>query len=128
MSTKIDFSQVKELAPVDPDTYPVTFTGFEIKTGPKAKFIAAEFTITDEDSDFNGRKVYRNLSLSPNSLWAVKQFLLSAGADAEELEGEMELEEILQELVGNELEVVTTLQEYDGQMRAQVSKIRASSF
>ena len=98
----IDFEGVSDsgLEPVDDGDYPARITS--IKAGlaresqkPKVEF---EFTGTDAAGAAKGRKFWRNYSLQPNALWALKRDLTSLGVEVPD--GAFELDEA--EMMGTE--------------------------
>lgn len=111
----IDFSNVKALEAIPEDTYRCTIGDVERKkpTDPKKfEYYAVKFVVADEDSEYNGRSVFRNYSTSPNSLWALKQFMLVAGTDPELFEGEIDVDEEMINLKGAEVDVQVAFRTY----------------
>ena len=51
--------------------------------------------------------------------------MIQLGADEDIFEGELDLEDELSELVGNEIIVVTNIQVYEGNDRTQVVRFKA---
>lgn len=132
-----DFSTVKELEAVPADTYRCTIAdATREKPGPGsrtgAEYYKVKFTVTDEDNEYNGRSFYRNYSLSPNSLWALKQFFITAGIDPDDLAKEVDTDELMLEVKGEEVDVTVSVREYssgrdadDMKLVNQVDKVRA---
>lgn len=120
---KIDFTQVEEGFPLWPEgEYPSTLSKLELKKAKSGHFgFNAEFEPDDEDVKGKG---FSNFSLHPNALWRTKQNLLRLGLDPDEWVnfGEMdsedettlqELNEKVQELIGNDCVLVITHQTYE---------------
>lgn len=128
----IDFSNVKDNV-IDPGEYTVTLTASEYVAESKSSkkpYMKFEMTVSDEENTaFNGRKVFRNFSLQPQSLFAIKQAMIAFDADADIFEDPsgLDLEEEVRSLYGNQAIVVITNEEFDGRMQNRVGKIKSTS-
>lgn len=72
------------------------------------------------------RTIPHNTSFSPQALWNLKATLIALGANPEDLEGSIDInEEYLAEFEGREAVVTLTQREYQGEMTNNVSQIRA---
>lgn len=104
----VDLTGVGKSAPAG--SYEVIFTDYKMKKTQKGDDMAVlELTIDDSDednADYNGSKFWQNLVLTPKSLFQFKRSAIALGADAEDLDGLIEVEEILDELKGNRAIVV----------------------
>ena len=93
----LDFSGVEggDFPIMDAGDYPATI--FEIKQNPPGPsgYPFLSFTFKLKDSD---RRLWRNYSLSPKALWALKTLLQRLGWSEEELGGEFNFDE--KELLG----------------------------
>lgn len=132
---KIDFSEIREPAPLEPGDYLSTLSAVTYvpkKPNTKADYVKLEFTISEE-GPHEGRKAFRNLSLSENSLWAFKQAMIALGADPEDFDGEVDPEEMAKERIGSDA-VLSITQQPDQRdptgerMTANVARIREPSF
>jgi hypothetical protein len=130
---KMSFSGVTNDV-VTPGNYICTLTGVKFNEASQSSgkpYIAAEFTIVsdeDENTQFAGRKVFRNFSLQSQSLFALKGAMIALDADPEifESEEEFDIVEYLKEnLIGNQAILTITNEDYQGEPRARVGKIRS---
>lgn len=127
----IDFSGVKELEALPDDTYRCIIgdVSREKPTDPKKhEYYKVKFSVSDEDSEYKGRSLYRNYSLSPQSLWALKQFMIVAGTDPEVFAGEVDTDEEMTALKGAEVDVVATTKPYGDKMVNEVVKVSPPGF
>lgn len=112
---RLDFSNVKDTTagPVPAGRYTVVCTNGEedvVKEGSRnegAPLFKWEFTISDEDNDYNNRKVWDNMVVVPpdadgkgGTYWRVKQLLRACGLD---VDGELEFD--TDDVEGCELEI-----------------------
>ena len=125
---KIAFSQATTLPVITVPRVGARFTEFEFKDSANGRYISLVFTVTEEPHQ--GRKLFRNASLLPQSLWATKRTLIALGADEEAIAEDMEEEE-LQDLVGALLGAPCTLgvkvKKYEGEDRNEVTRVSAPS-
>ena len=123
----IDFSNVASgFEPIEPGTYLANLTSLEMKQGPKGPYIKWEFTLSE--GEHANRKVWNNTSLAPQSLWVLKQILKDAFKFSdEELSGNFDTDE-LTELVGQEVAVVLTNEDYQGQTQTRVVAVKGSEY
>lgn len=127
---KIDFSDVKPLEPIPDGDYEATLTAVELiekKASTKAPYLKLEFTV-QEEGEFQGRKLFRNASLSPDSLWAYKQSMIALGSDPEIFEGELDPLEVAQDNIGNSCSLSVSQTEYEGRPQNKVNRIRELAF
>lgn len=130
MSTVIDFSNVADMAAVPTGEYVCVLSGIDVKDTKSgdSKYAAVAFTIADDEyEEYNGRKLFRNYSLKPDALWALKQMMIAADADPDIFTGAFDIEEEIKALFGNKVFVGVTQEEYQGEARARVGKIRAAT-
>ena len=122
----IDFSNVSSgFDPIAPGTYAAKVTGIEMKQGPKGPYIKWEMTLSDPE--LSTRKVWYNTSLSPQSLWNLKQMLLEAFSfSAEELSTSFDTDTLL-DLVGTDVAVVLVDDEYQGNPTTRVAAVKHES-
>ena len=132
---KISFKDVANNV-VDPGEYLCNFTGQKYEEASQSSgkpYIRADFTVrhlaSDEtDVKFAGRKLFRNFSLQPQSLFALKGLMVALDCDPDIFEEEdLDITEALGELIGGECVVTVTNEEYQGEPRARVGRIRAAS-
>jgi len=129
---KVNFSGIKEFTPIPDGTYAATLSGTklvaEAKTS-KQPYIELSFTISE--GEHVGRRQFRNLSLTPQALWAFKQAMVRLGADPSEFSGELELEEVAAlaaNYVGSPCRIAVAQREYNGEIRNDVKAILAPEY
>jgi hypothetical protein len=122
---RINFRDVPSIEAMPAGQYNALFTAYDVKDASKSSnkpFVALTFTIQDEG--YENRKVWRNYSLQPQALWALKQTLTRLGAVPEDLESDdVELEDVLQNLIGNACVVDVGVEPYQGTDRNQVRAV-----
>lgn len=101
---RIDFTGVegqKSFDPLPAGRYTCQVDDFKMgKASENAKNAGAdtiswELTVVDNDNEeYNGRKVWENMTIVPNSLWRLKAFLEAAGFEAND-DMEFEPEDVL---------------------------------
>lgn len=126
MSTVIDLSNANfEVLPKE--DYPATFDKYEMREGDKGPYANCEFTISDA-SDYAGRKQWKVLSFSPGALAMTKRNLIAMGADPESFNGPIDVEEILDDLVGNDCTLVVNVRMYEGDEQNEVTRIKSPDY
>jgi len=125
---RVDFSNVKELEVVEADDYDAKLSEYEYieksKSGGKPYY---KFTFEAEVGD-ETRKFFRNFSVTPDSLWALKRALIVLGVDEESFGGEVDLDEVIDEVVGNSCIIEVAVKEYEGRDVNEVRRIKAPGF
>jgi len=79
-----------------------------------------ELTVTDP-ADYEGRKVWDVLMLTPQSQWKLRSVCVSAGMQVEGRAGAFDSEE----LIGQEVLVQVIHEDYQGKIRARVKQYKA---
>lgn len=124
---KIDTGQVQEFEPVPQGTYDAVVSAAEYIEESETSgepFVKFEFTI--DDTEFAGRKVFRNHSCQPQALWALKRTLRALGVDDETLDGTWETEDVLPDIVGNPCRIRVGMREFEGREVNEISRISPS--
>ena len=124
----IDFSNVSDsFEPLPDGKYECILSEVEAKKSQKGDdYLAFTFTLTDE---FEGRKAWRNFSLLPQSLWAIKGALVALGVDRDDLSGSMTLESLIElctSMVGSACRLELTIREWNGKLQNDVKKVMAA--
>lgn len=123
MGISIDFTgaDVRALLPVG--AYPITVTNVEVREGPSGKYLNWEFQISD--GEFQNQKLWMVTSLTPKSLWKLKETLIALGADPANLAGETDIDP--EDFIGAEaMAIVAQVKRTDtGEMKNEVSKLQA---
>jgi hypothetical protein len=118
---KIDMSDVGEgFEPIPADVYPVVVSTLKQseEDGPSGyPYIILELTVAE--GDFENRKLWTNLSMSPKAAFKVKEFCLAVGVSEEDLAGEFEFDP--DEYEGAQLDVAVKQESYEGQMKNRVT-------
>lgn len=125
---KIDFTGVSSnFEPIPAGRYTAVLTGFKIndsKSTAGEKVCVLEYTVSDPE--YSGRKAWSQRSLQPQALWMLKKDMIALGADGEELSGPIDLEEELENLKGNDVELVLSIREFEGRTNNQVDSVSAA--
>ena len=119
MGVRVDFTGVASgFEKIEPGTYLARVKKIEQKMSQAQKpYLNWTFVIVG--GDYDGRNVFYMTSLSPNALWKLKDTLIKAfGMEKEELAGEFDLD--TESLIGEEVAVVISEEEYNGEMRDRV--------
>jgi hypothetical protein len=126
MPIRVNFEGVSTdntFAPWDINT-PIEFTIFNItvREGKDSGKPYLEFEFKHSDSN---RKAWRNYSLQPNALWALKQLLVDLGTDPEDLEGEFDFEP--NDVLGSRVNLFFGQErEYNGRKTQDVDRVVAA--
>lgn len=118
----IDLSGVQEKSfePVPAGQYNARITNAEEKMGKEHPYINVEITLGGNGDQFDNRKVWDVLSLSPGALFKLKGFLRCIGYSEEDLSGSLDFETT--DLVGAEVGVqlkIEQSEEYGAQNRVK---------
>lgn len=121
----VDLTGIKtELELMPEDIYPATLSAWTYNAKSKSSNdpnVSLEFEVSQ--GEYEGRKLFRVQSLGAKSLWSFKRALIRLGTDPDELEGPIDLEDIMPPLVGAPCHLKVGQHEYDGEMRNNVSNI-----
>lgn len=102
--------------PLDEGEYHVILTGHKVVTrvAPgKFPYIQLEMTIAEDEDEYKGRKVFRTLSASPDSLWAMVDAAVAFGADSDDVTApEVDMDAVFTELRGSSAYIQTSVREY----------------
>lgn len=121
---KIQFSAAKALEAIPDGRYALVFVEYKIKVGKESKepYAALVFTV-DSDDEYNGRKLFKNLSFQPQAMWKTKQTLVNMGADPDELVDDVDIEDILNGLIGNACAGDVIIKEYNNKLVNELSEV-----
>jgi hypothetical protein len=118
---KIDMSDVREgFEPIPAGVYPIVVSTLKQseEDGPSGyPYIILEMTVAN--GDFENRKLWTNLSMSPKAAFKVKEFLLGVGVPEEDLGGEFEFDP--DEYEGATADVAVKQESYEGEPRSRVT-------
>lgn len=121
MPFKIDMSDVGEgFEPIPAGVYPVVITSLRQseEDGPSGyPYLILEMTISD--GEYENRKLWTNLSMSPKAAFKVKEFCLAVGVSEEELTGEFDFDP--EDYEGATAEVAVKQESYEGQLKNRVT-------
>lgn len=115
-STTIDFTGVESRRTPDEGTYNLVVEEVTKESGDRADYFKWQFKIAD--GDFEGVSVYHNTSLSPQSLWNLKNLLEALGEEVPD--GPLDID--LAELVGKEVSAEIIHEKYEGRNMARISE------
>ena len=119
MAIRVDFTGVKGPAPLDPGEYQARVA--DVTVSDKAGQSGYHSVILDWQVLDPQRKVrFDYYSLSPQSLWRLKNVLSTLGVEVPE--GEFEFEP--QDVIGQEATVVLSVEEYNGRENNKVKEVK----
>ncbi len=99
--------------PLPEGKYPAHFAKWRKFKAKSSGDDTVEITFTLDEH--KGRKAWRNYSLTPQSLWAIKKMLVEIGVPEAKLSGSgVQLHEILDETIGAPCIVALTVGAYEG--------------
>ncbi len=128
---RINFANVKTLEALPAGDYGASLT--EVKYVEKSRssgqpYYRLGFTVTD-DGEYSGRKLFRNASLTEESLWAIKAYLIALGTDPEELEGDADVDELFNDRIGSDCVIVVDVKKLDdGRDSNEIKTIKDATF
>lgn len=120
---KINFEGVETVRKFEPWEQGVghdfTIFNIESKTAKSSGNPMLEFEFKHQGSN---RKAWRNYTLTPEALWALKQLLVSLGVSEEDLEGEFDFDP--KDLLGEDVKLYFGPEkEFNGRMTQDIIKI-----
>jgi hypothetical protein len=124
MSPQVDFSSVSDgFEPLPDGKYAAVLAEYEFRTaqGSGNPYVALTFNLVDHE----GRKAWRNFSLQPQALWALKAALVAMGIDRDSLGGTVDVEEVLQSAISNSCTLTLAIREYNGKLSNEVKAVTA---
>lgn len=122
----VDGSTITTLEPIPADTYEAVLSSIELKEGKKDKYYSCIFVISS--GEFEDRKLWRNASIAPQSLWNFKEMCMALGEPEATFEGEFDTDDVLDGLLGNPCRIDVELGEYDHKPKNDIKKVRAPGF
>jgi hypothetical protein len=96
---------------------------FEVRPGNAAPYIAWRFEVAGENSS-NGLAVWDNTSLSPKGIWKFKSLATAANLL---LTKEISLNEHLQALIGRQVAIEVSHEDWNGKKQAKISSYAVST-
>lgn len=112
----MDFSNVKGREPLPEGEYDMTINRVEATVSSTGKDM---LKVAFEESE-SGNYVWTNYVIQDNCLWKLKELLDAVGMDTS---GALDFDE--SELVGQQVLVRVTQEEYNGQIKNNVAKVMA---
>ena len=120
---KIDMSDVAEgFEPIPAGVYPIVVSSLKQseEDGPSGyPYIILEMTVAD--GEFENRKLWTNLSMSPKAAFKVKEFLLGVGVAEDEINDPEGFEFDPDEYEGANAAVAVKQESYEGVIRNRVT-------
>ena len=117
---KIDMSDVEGFDPIPAGVYPIVVSSLKQseEDGPSGyPYFILELTVAE--GEFENRKLWTNLSMSPKAAFKLKEFLLGVGVSEEDLAGEFDFDP--DEYEGATAEVAVKQESYEGVVRNKVT-------
>tara|TARA_Y100000034_G_scaffold126429_1_gene177647 strand:+ start:884 stop:1285 length:402 start_codon:yes stop_codon:yes gene_type:complete len=124
---KIDFSGTDSSTGFDPipeDRYLLEVVGMEERvSGSGNPLISTRFKVVEGDHE--GRNVFTNFVLTPNSLWNLRGFLEACGLE-DLVSGETDTNEVIENAKGRAVSAYVKIREYQGKKSNDLSGWQAS--
>lgn len=121
--TKINFTGVGDPLPVASYSAVVTKATYNPQSKNSGNpAVALEWTVNE--GEYEGRKLFRSYSVQPNALVFLKQVLVALGIDPEDLSTEIDIDSVLDDILGSECMLDISIGEYNGSPNNQVDKVR----
>ena len=116
MSYTIDWEKVAQEQVVPEGRYPARIDKADVRVSKEGgnPYLNIEFTLTEEP--LTGRKVWSVFMLEPRALWKLRNLLVALGYP---VQGTSDFEPT--DLIGQEVGIVVTHEEYQGQLRARAN-------
>lgn len=105
MAVVVNLAGVKTKVEAIPDgAYQAVFTGkqFAMSKSNQPKVTTTWTFSAEAGEDVAGRKAFIEYSLQPQALWKLKRDLIRLGVDADSLETNIDIDELLEDLKGTE--------------------------
>lgn len=110
---KINFTGVGQPVPADTYSAVVTKTDYVAESkGSGMPTVAFQWVINEGDHE--GRTLFRSYSVQPKALIFLKKVLVALGVDAESLEADIDIDDVIATLIGQECNLVVSVGEYRG--------------
>lgn len=128
MSTVVNWDAAKN-DPFPKDDYLAKLTGrSDKKVGPKQEYYTLEFTIIDPKAPRENHKVFQNYPIGANSLWRLRQDMISFGASPEMMSRtNSNLEDDIDSLLGAEVILSLDINEYEGKTNNKVVSVKPTN-
>lgn len=123
----IDFSEVPSSAPIEEGEYPVVVEKVEVRASQTSETPYLNWTMRITEGPQSQRLLYMMTSVSGKALWKLREVLEALGAFHDQMQLEIEPESKLlvqPRVTGLACIAVVTSEEYQGQKRARVNKIK----
>ena len=105
----------------EPGEYPFTIFEIEQKTGQSSGKPYLAFTFKSADSE---QRLWRNFSIQPKSLWAIKRLLIDLGAaKASDLEKDFDFKP--NDILGASVLLTVIKIKFEGEDKNEVTKVKA---
>lgn len=113
----VDFSDTETQAIIDEADYRLTVDEVEEKTSDNSggQYLAITFKVDQDDSPFNGKKLYHNCSLQPQALFNLRGLLEALGFEVPQ--GVMELDPA--DMIGESCGASVAHEVYQGKTKAR---------
>ncbi len=110
--------------PLPADVYSAVVTKAEyIAQSKNSGMPTCSFEFTINDGPYDGRKLFRSYSVQPNALVFLKRVLLALGVDPDELSKEIDIDDVLADVLGNECNLKVSIGEYNGAPNNQIDNV-----
>ena len=107
----------------EPGEYPFTIFEIEEKTGNTSGAPYLAFTFKHAESE---QRLWRNFSLQPQSLWAIKRLLIEIGAaSASDLDKDFDFKP--KDILGAPVLLTVIKRKFEGEDKNEVTKVKAGA-
>lgn len=127
MPHKIDMGEAPDYEPIPAGWYDCVLSDWEWVEESQTSgepYIKFEFAV--DEGEFEGRKLWRNSSVQTKALPYLKKLLLALGADADDVGGEFDADDLIPDLVGNPCRIKVKMREYEGEEQNEIERITAA--
>lgn len=127
MGIKVNMRDVQDNITLPPGDYVMQLSAYKVAEASKSTgkpFVTFDMIVMDDDNtEYNGRHAWRNYSLQPQALWALKQAMIAFDCDPDIFDDDdLDIEDALNDLIGYKALVTITNEEYNGKVQARVQK------
>ncbi len=121
MTVRVNFSDVKDFTPIPAKVYKVRVVEFQESQSESSEYPYYKTTLEVAEGEFEGRKLFTNLSLSPKAAWKLKEALIAFGESDESLKGDFDLDIFAYQ--GVECKAAVTQEPYQGNLQNKIASL-----
>jgi TATA-binding protein-associated factor Taf7 len=114
---KVDFTGVDVRTLIPEGDHKAKVVEVSVEEGDKGKYVKWTLAVIAEGEKWDGGKLYNNTSLTRQSLWNLRAWLIALGRDVPESPNDIDLDECLEQ----ELMVHVEHETYEGKEKARIT-------